>query len=86
MAFKPKVASILNSEGALTKSDLDTANAFNVRYIFHPPSLLNMTQEILNSSLPRYSSPDPDGISNVLLKEGGFSLVMAIVYFFRQIV
>ena len=34
-------------------------------------------------SLPKYSSPGPDGIANMFLKEGGQSLIECLVFFFR---
>ena len=36
-------------------------------------------------TLPRHSSPGPDGLPNVLLSEGGHSLVVAVVAFFRKL-
>ena len=106
LGSKPKVSSVIDGSGILTRDDDSTAEAFNAFFasIFTAeptdtlPTLLPRTNLELNDfpisvesvhkvikRLSNHSSPGPDGVSNPLLKEGGVSLIMLLVPFFRLI-
>jgi ribonuclease P/MRP protein subunit RPP40 len=106
-ANKPKITSVMSSEGTLTNSDKDTADAFNDFFasvfsdseIDLPAIPLPVSEQKLSTfavsidaikrvfrSLPNHSSPGPDGISNILLKEGGHDLLLLVYNLFSLII
>jgi hypothetical protein len=74
------------------------ASVFTVEDVSNIPHLLTHSNHKLNDlvfsaadvakvlkELPSCSSPGPDGIANILLKEGGLTFVSAVVSFFRKL-
>lgn len=81
-AFNSYFASVFNTEP-------DTSELPSVSSLTNSEfTSFSITAEVVHSAikaLPSYSSPGPDGISNILLKEGGISLVLAIFHLFSII-
>lgn len=72
------------------KDDAENLNPKSVTTrTIHNLNSFNITLESIQNvfmSLPPFSSPGPDGIQNVLLKEGGTCLLLAVKNFFSHII
>ena len=77
--FNTSFASVFNNdegnvpENAIFSGFPCTLNSFSIS--------LDAIRRVIKS-LPAYSSPGPDGITNILLKEGGIGLLLVVYDFF----